>query len=193
LSEIKERKKDMAIIRTRVVAGCALIAALGLTGSAQAGSPPDVQACVQSQAALRACLPEAAQNPALAQALLANSTTVDTQSPPSTPTPGDPCVTDTDQHTIGLLGIDWGWQKLYVNYCYSFGRITSQDVFVVRWSGFPYCWKDTSQWWVWNHWPSWQDAYARGTLGGNYVVGCVGLQSDKVWIEYNANGFAWFH
>jgi hypothetical protein len=48
------------------------------------------------------------------------------------PTPGDTCVTDTDQHTIGLLGINWGWQKLYVNYCYSGGRITSNDVYARR-------------------------------------------------------------
>jgi hypothetical protein len=166
---------------------------------------------VQSNAALQACLNQT-DNPQLAEALLPYAkvtASAATDGGPANvtattrhkshrrhvrPHAATTCRTDTDQHTIGIAGINVGWQKFYVNYWADPGvRITSTNTSAVRWSAFLYCWTNTNDWWVWHHYPTWQDAYASGALGGNTGFGCISLQSDKPWIEYNSVGQAWFH
>jgi hypothetical protein len=204
------------VIRARVLGFAVTMGLTGLAivGPAQASSsPPSVasqatpavqaQNCAsQGKSGVLACLGE--NNLALDEALMAYSKLTVTSGVSSEVPSGlsntaassggwYACRTVWDQHTYTVAGINAAWQKLYTSFCYNHYKIWSTSTSAARWSGFLYCWKDTSDWWSWNYYPSWQDSYAQGTYGGNTGFGCLSLGSDLVHINYNDNGYAWYH
>ncbi len=132
---------------------------------------------------------------AIDDALLSYATTsteasAPVDSPSPTPLSSGCWGEKSDQHKIQIVGLDVAWQKLTVGgFCWRNGRLTSWGGDSgKRWSGFAYCWTNTSgpdDWWYHN--PTWRRASLNGELGGNSGFGCVGLQHDDDWLGYGLN------
>lgn len=104
--------------------------------------------------------------------------------------PGCKYNTVGDRHTIGIKGVNAGWQETFEHgFCWGNEKITwwGGGGSPQRWSAFLFCWTNTSSTDAWNSYPKWRESWARGSLGGNSGFGCVPLQSDRPVIYY-ANG-----
>jgi hypothetical protein len=177
----------------------AVAAALGAATLALATSPAALSRPAPITAIqVRAQLTLAGHDPALAARLLrrAHTTTGGARAAiagAAVLRPGCHTATIRDRHTIGWLGITFGWQEVDLHgFCWNGRAITwAGGASYRRYSAFPYCWTNTNAWYGWLAYPTWQQAWAYGQLGGNTGFGCIGLQSDQPKITIANGGGIW--